>query len=50
MVDPDIQIRGRGGGGGGMVVSKTLRKGGGGSLQKNIFLAFGPQFGLKLRG
>ena len=32
------------------MVSKTLRKGGGGSLQKKFFLAFGPQFGLKLRG
>ena len=36
VADPDLQIRGRGGG----VVSQTLRKGGGGSLQ----------FGLKLRG
>ena len=33
MVDPDLQIRGRGG----WVVSKTLRKGGGASLQKKNF-------------
>ena len=50
VVDPDLQIRGARWGGGGGVVSKTLRKGGGGSLQKKFFLAFGPQFGLKLRG
>ena len=47
MVDRDLQIRGRGG----KSSSRPWDKGGGGGgLEKKFFSAFGPQFGLKIRG
>ena len=47
MPDPDLEIRGGGGG----RSYRPLDKGGGGAgLHKKIFLPFGPQFDLKLRG
>ena len=39
MLDPDLEIRGRGWG-----------EGGGGAVPKRFFGIFGPQFGLKIRG
>ena len=50
MVDRDLQIRGEGGSGGKPSSRPWDKGGGGGGLEKKMFSAFGPQFGLKIRG
>ena len=50
VADPDVQIRGEGAGAGAGGHPDPEIRGGGGSLPKQFFRPFKPQFGLKIRG